>query len=149
MVNFWDLIFQVLFRMIYLATVVHEYGHLMALSVMGYRGVIRSELLNAVYPLDIALMSELEKKLFYVSGGLVQAATFLVLCIFDRDEEDRLVNKMVAVQGVVYAFFEGFFPRTWWEVGALVSSIASIIFMALVLVEKSNRDELPALPNPR
>ena len=143
--NIRDLFFQLIIRMVMLATMVHEYGHLLSLRLMGYTGEIRSHALNMVYPTDVSGWTQAEKLFFYGSGGLFQALIFMILCLWNKDEENRLVNKMVAIQGVIYGLFEGLMPSMWWSFGASVALIASFIFMAVVLI-KSNPAPSPAPP---
>lgn len=123
-----------------LATMIHEYGHLLALRLMGYRGAIYSNALNMTTAIDYSKLTYIQQRIFFLSGGIFQALIFMTLCIFDRDEEDKLANKMVAIQGLVYALFEGFAHRMWWETGAAVGLLASIIFMVAVISVTSNRD---------
>lgn len=146
MIAFDDLVFQILFRMMYLQLIVHEYSHLLALRLMGYTGEIRSTMLNAVFPTQYSLMQPWQKTTFYFSGGLGQALTFSLMCLYNKDEENRLVNKMIAVWGLIYGAFEAFAPRAWWDLGSVIGLMISIIFMTLVLVEKSNKDQSPFLP---
>ena len=116
---------------------IHEYGHLLALRALGYTGAISSEALNVVTSFDIASASLFELRVFFLSGGLFQCLIFLSLCLLNKDEENRLVNKMVAIQGLIYALFEGFLRPVWWELGGTIGIIVSFIFMAVVIV-KSN-----------
>ena len=132
--------------MLLLATMVHEYGHLLSLRIMGYSGEIRSHALNMVYPIDVAGWTAPERLFFYGSGGLFQALIFLVLCLWNKDEENRLVNKMVVIQGVIYGLFEGLLPNMWWSFGASMALVVSFVFMAVVLVAKSNLDPLSSQP---
>ena len=90
-------------------------------------------------------MTANEKLFFYGSGGLFQALIFLVLCLWNRDEENRLVNKMIAIQGVVYGLFEALLPSVWWSFGGSIAVIVSFVFMGVVLI-KSSQDQLPAPP---
>lgn len=123
-----------------LATMIHEYGHLLVLRLMGYRGAIYSNALNMTTAIDYNLLTYTQQRLFFLAGGLFQALIFLVMCVFDKDEEDRLANKMVAIQGLVYALFEGFTYRMWWDIGALSGLFCSVVFMVLALQAKSSQD---------
>ena len=100
--NIRDVLFQITIRMLLLATMVHEYGHLLALRIMGFNGAIYARALNMVYPVDVAHMTIKQQYLFFFSGGFFQALIFLILCLWNKDEENRLVNKMVAIQGIIY-----------------------------------------------
>lgn len=141
MISLRDLLFQVFFRMGILATMIHEYGHLLSLRLMGYRGAIYSNALNMTTAIDYSLLTDFQKHVFFFSGGLFQGIIFLIMCIFDKDEEDRLANKMVAIQGIVYAFFEGFTNRMWWEIGATVGLIVSFAWMLFALDAKRSQDQ--------
>ena len=137
MLNMGDLFFQLFFRFGVLTTMVHEFGHLISLKAMGYTGEIRSTVLNAVYPTQYALMSASELNVFYFSGGIFQALIFYIMCLRNSDKENLLANKMIVIQGVVYAVFEGFAPRAWWEFGSVGGLILSFVFMTVVLIAKS------------
>ena len=145
--NIRDVLFQITIRMLLLATMVHEYGHLLSLRIMGFDGAIYARALNMVYPVDIAHMTINQQYLFFFSGGMFQALIFLTLSLWDKDEENRLVNKMVVIQGVIYGLFEGLMPRMWWEFGASIALVISIAFMVIVLA-KSSQDPSPVPPTP-
>ena len=131
-----DLIFQLFMRGIVLATMIHEYGHLLSLRLMGINGEIRATALNAVYP-GRALVGY-ERLIFYGSGGMVQALVFLILAAKNRDTENRLINIMIAIEGFIYAFFEALAPRTFWSFGATVGAlVAALILGGIIIYKKS------------
>lgn len=127
-----DAVVQIAFRLLVLGIPIHEYGHMLSLRFMGYTGEIRNTMLNAVYPTQYSLMSELERTIFFLSGGMFQALVFSLLCLFNVDEENNLANRVVALQGFVYGLFEGLCPRELGGTGSLISFIASFFFMAWV-----------------
>ena len=136
----YDALVQTIMRLFILGVPVHEYGHMLSLRFMGYKGEIRSTMLNAVWPMDYYEMSWLELRVFYLSGGMFQAMVFFALCLFNVDEENRLANKFIALQGLVYGLFEGLCPRELWATGSIFSMILSAIFMMLVLLNWSKKD---------
>ena len=131
-----DLLFQLLLRGIVLATMIHEYGHLLALRLMGINGEIRSGALNAVYPGRTLVGTE--RLVFYGGGGIVQATVFIILAIRNRDAENRLINIMIAVEGIIYAFFEAFAPRVFWSFGSSFGAlIAALIIGGIIIWKKT------------
>ena len=143
--NLKDVVLQLTIRMVLISTTVHEYGHLLALRVMGYAGEIRSSALSAVYPTDVVGITQREKLFFYGSGGFFQALIFLALCLWNKDEENRLVNKMIAVQGIIGGVFETLSPNKYWGYWGAISIIASFLFLGVVLI-KNSQAQLPAQP---
>jgi hypothetical protein len=139
--NFTEFLFQLLFKYIALATAIHEYGHLLALRILGYEGVIKSTALNHVYPSSLAGITQLERHFFYIAGGWIQAFVFLFLCIGNKDREQRMINKMIALEGFIYGVFEAFTGPGWWQVGATVGMIAATVFMTLALITMYNPDQ--------
>ena len=99
---------------------------------------IRSTNLAAVYP-DMARfpLTEAEHLIFYGSGGLMQCLFFLALNIRNNDRENRLINAMVAVQGLIYGVFEAMAPRGMWGYGGLLGSAAGFaLFFAFLAWRK-------------
>ncbi len=127
-ISFTDLIFQLFFRGILLATIIHEYGHLLALRFIGVEGEIRSTMLNAVYPTQP--VGGADAVIFYAGGGLVQAVAFLLMMVRNKDAENKFINGWMAVHGVVYGAFEAFAPRSFWNLG---SSLGVFLGMFLVM----------------
>ena len=144
--KFRDFLAQLLFKFTLLSLFVHEYGHLLAVRLMGYEGEIRSSALASVYLTSAQGITELEYRFFYLSGGLFQAAVFLLMCISNEDAENRLVNKMVAVYGVVYGCFEAFTPRVWWSAGGVAGILLAVVFMGATLVAKNKLAQSPVPP---
>jgi len=129
-----DLIFQLFLRGVVLATMIHEYGHLLALRFLGIDGEIRAAALNAVYPGRALIGSE--RLIFYGSGGMVQAIVFLILATRNRDHENRLINIMIAVEGFIYAIFEAFAPRVFWSFGSTFGALIAALFIGGIIIWK-------------
>ena len=120
------------------ALFIHEYGHLIGAQLIGMYAEIRSTNLAAVYP-DMARfpLTEAEHLIFYGSGGLMQCLFFLALNIRNNDRENRLINAMVAVQGLIYGVFEAMAPRGMWGFGGLLGSAAGFaLFFAFLAWRK-------------
>ena len=115
---------------------IHEYGHLLSLKMMGINGEIRATALNAVYP-GRALVGY-ERLVFYGSGGMAQALIFFILAAKNRDAENRLINIMIGIEGFIYAFFEALAPRTFWAFGSSFGAlIAALILGGIIIWKKS------------
>jgi hypothetical protein len=130
-----DLLFQLFFRGILIATAIHEYGHLLALRLLGVPGEIRSTMLNAVYPSE--LITGPNAIIFYGGGGVVQAIAFSLMAMQNKDAENRLINIWIAIQGLVYGAFEALTPRSYWNLGASIGTyVALFIIIGFVLWKK-------------
>jgi len=131
MFDFRDFLLQFLVRGVVVTTAVHEYGHLLALRLLGFSGEIRSGALNAVYPVFGRPLAWWEHAAVYGGGGFFQAAVFLVLGWLDEDDENRLISLMIAWQGAVYGCFEALAPRVFWDFGAFLGAMAAcFLFLA-------------------
>lgn len=135
-----DSIIQIALRLLVIGVPIHEYGHMLSLRFMGYTGEIRNTMLNAVFPTQYHLMNDLEKTIFYLSGGMFQALVFTLLCISNADEENKLANRIVAIQGFIYGLFEGLCPREMWGIGSVISMIVSLIFLSWVFFRWNKKD---------
>ncbi len=131
-ISFSDLIFQLVLRGIIIATMVHEYGHLVALRLMGLHGKIVAVSLNMVYPLQT--LSASQARIFYAGGGLLQAAVFFLLMLRNRDAENRLINMVVAVSGLIYSVFEAFAPRVFWSLGSTLGVIVGMLLVGGIII---------------
>jgi len=113
-----DFAFQIFLRGIMLGTIIHEYGHLVGLRLIGVEGEIRSTVLNAVYPAHP--LSGTEALTFYGAGGAAQGIVFLLLMLRNKDVENSLIYFWMAIQGFIYGFFEALSPRTFWNLGSSI-----------------------------
>ena len=135
-ISFTDLLAQLAYRGILLATIVHEYGHLIALRLIGVDGCIHSHTLNGVYPAHA--VTGTDAIIFYGAGGIFQAAVFLFMAYQNRDSENQIINLFVAAQGFVYAFFEALAPRVFWNMGSFLGVMAGTgIVIAIILWGKA------------
>ncbi len=113
----------------------HEYGHLMGAKLIGMYAEIRTTNLAAVYPdMNRFPLTVGEHLIFYGAGGFAQCVFFLILNVRNSDRENRLVNGMVAVQGLIYGVFEAMAPRSLWGFGGLLGSIAGFMVFFAFLV---------------
>ena len=125
-----DLIFQLFLRGLGISVMIHEYGHIMAARALGFYAEIRSVRLNAAYPeirahLGRGLLPH-EHILFYGGGGWFTAVIFYLFCIRNKDPENKLINKWIAIENLVYGCFEAFAPRSFWELGGLIGILAAL-----------------------
>ena len=116
----------------------HEYSHLMAAQLLGIYAEIRTTNLAAVYPDTTRFpLPWGEHIIFYGAGGLAQCIFFLILNIRNNDRENRLINAMVAVQGLIYGVFEAMAPKSQWGFGGLLGSAAGFaVFFAFLAWRK-------------
>ena len=116
---------------------IHEYGHLLALRILGIDGEIRASALSAVYPARPLVGHE--RYIFYGGGGMVQALFFTILAVRNRDDENRLINIMIAIEGFIYGIFEAFAPRTFWGFGTMIGfMVGALIIGAIIIWKKSD-----------
>jgi hypothetical protein len=134
-ISFSDLLFQLFFRGVLIATAIHEYGHLLALRLIGVPGEIRSTVLNAVYPSE--LITGPDAVIFYGGGGAVQAIAFTLMALRNKDAENRLINIWIAIQGIVYGAFEALTPKNYWNLGASIGTyVALFIIIGIIIWRK-------------
>jgi hypothetical protein len=131
-----DILFQMFLRGVVLSTMIHEYGHLLALRLLGVDGEIRASALNAVYP-KIPLYGY-KALVFYGGGGMMQALVFIILAVRNRDDENRLINIMIAVEGIIYGLFEALAPRTFWGFGTTLGFMIGALLIGAVIIWKKS-----------
>ena len=85
-------------------TMVHEYGHLIALRLMGLDGVIKSTGLNLTW--SLVSVTGWRLTVFLLAGGVTQAVYGVYNMLYESDNETWLAGFTVASQGLIYAFFE-------------------------------------------
>ena len=106
-------------------TMVHEYGHLIALRFMGLSGEIRSTGLNLTWLLNGATSEQL--LIWRFAGGFTQALYGLYNMLYESDNETWLSGLTVACVGLIYAVFE-----TQREI--MLGSIISITITTLLIL---------------
>jgi len=83
---------------------VHEYGHLIALRLMGVDGVIKSTGLNLTW--SLVSVTGWRLTVFLLAGGLTQAVYGVYNMLYESDNETWLSGFTVASQGLIYSLFE-------------------------------------------
>lgn len=124
-VNFNGYLLKVSPMMLIWGTMIHEYGHLMALRLFGGHGYIKSEALNLTWMTNG--LTGLPLTVFYMAGGLTQALYGCYNMISESDDETWLSGFSVTCQGLTYMWFEE--PRLF-ALGALLS----VCFTALAII---------------
>lgn len=137
-VSLLDFLIQWILRVAGASLWIHEYGHLYGALAINIYAEIRTTNITAVYPDPAALpFTQMEHLIFYGAGGLLQCLFFLAMNIRNNDRENRMVNAMVAVHGLIYGVFEAMAPRSLWGLGGLLGSFAGFfIFFLFVLWRK-------------
>lgn len=110
---------------------VHEYGHLIALRLMGLDGVIKSTGLNQTWLLNG--ITPTQQTIWYLCGGLLQAIYGVYNMINESDNETWLSGFTVASQGIIYAFFE---VANTPFIGAIFSIAITALIIILLQTEK-------------
>ncbi len=135
-ISFTDLLVQLAYRGMLLSTIVHEYGHLIALRLIGEDGYIMASTLNGVYPVNT--ITGTDAIIFYGGGGVFQALIFLFMAYQNRDSENWIINLFVATQGLIYGCFEALAPRAFWNMGAFLGMMAGTgLLVAIILWKKT------------
>lgn len=88
------------------ATMIHEYGHLICSKVLGFNGYIKSEALTSVY--HSAKPIGLQWTMFYLSGGLFQFLVFGLMSLKTDDQGAKIANRMTAIIGLIEGLVEPF-----------------------------------------
>ena len=116
------------------ATMVHEYGHLISSDILDLGGSIPSDWLTAVV---IEIIPEgAQRTLFYVSGGLFQFAVFSLMSMKEKDQNVRITNRMTALIGLIEGLME---PVTFFRLsglGASLGLVVAFIYLAYELVSR-------------
>lgn len=123
-----------------LGVFVHEYGHLIALRLLGVQGEIRSTALNAVYP--STHLYGVDHLIFYGAGGAFQALVSLILIFRCKDFEIKLANLFVATHGLIYGVIEATTHRSWWGLGSMLGSVAGVFVVLYLIVVYVDKIEL-------
>ena len=131
-VNFNGYIQRLIPMLLIWGTMVHEYGHLIALRLMGLTGEIRSTGLNLTWLINGATDEQIY--IWCMAGGLLQAVYGVSSMLYESDNETWLSGFTVACQGLTYMWWE--YPRLI-ELGALFSIIVTmfaVIYLQLTKV---------------
>lgn len=106
------------------------------LKLLGYEGWISTDNLWQTRSIVNGSMPSFDLWLYGFAGGIFQCLVYYSLSLMSRDE-NRAVYKTVALQGLIYAFFEAY---DFAMEGALISILASAIYliywMLIVQVEQ-------------
>jgi len=131
-ISLFDFLVQWILRVCGASLWIHEYGHLMGAMAIGLYAEIRTTDIAAVFPDPGAFpLTPVQHLVFYGSGGALQCLFFLALNIRNSDRENRLVNAMVAVHGLIYGVFEAMAPKSMWGFGGLLGSFTGFFIFFL------------------
>ena len=133
---------EFLFQFFLLSPMVHEYGHLIMLRLLGYEGWVGSNHLWKTYTLVVGEMTPRELWLFGFGGGLFQFLVFGFMSFLNKGE-GRVVNRMVAVQGLIYAFFEAY---CYEMMGAFFSILAAFAYLIVWILWFTSEPESRRAP---
>lgn len=114
---------------------IHECGHLVGASLIGLYAEMRTTNLTSVFPDPTAMpLSQVDHWIFYGAGGIIQCLFFLAFNLKNNDSENRMVNTMVAIHGLIYAVFEAMAPKSQWGFGGLLGSVVGFAVFFLFLL---------------
>ncbi len=116
-----------------MATMVHEYGHLICSKLLGFNGYIKSERLSAVY--YKVKPFENQWTLFYLSGGLLQFIIFGLMSLKATDPTVKMANRMTAIIGLIEGLTE---PMKYFRLtglGATIGIIVSFLYLTYELIK--------------
>jgi hypothetical protein len=119
------------------ATMVHEYGHLICSKLLGFGGSINSWRMAAVY-YDLRPEGS-QWTLFYLSGGLFQFAVFGLMSLREKDQNVRITNRMTAILGLIEGLAE---PTRYFRLsglGASMGMIVAFIYLAYELIRGTEK----------
>lgn len=126
-VNFNGYIKRVLPMIGIWGTMVHEYGHLIALRLLGVDGIIKSGALN--YTFSLIGLTVVTRLFFLYAGGFLQAIYGVYNMIHESDNETWLAGLTTALQAFLYMWWE---PTGLYTQGALISvTLTAFIIMIL------------------
>ena len=113
-----------------IATMVHEYGHLLCTRLLGFNGYIKSAHLAAVYYEAQPIGNQWI--IFYISGGLLQFTVFSLLSLRGRDQNQRIAARMTAIIGLVEAITEPFKYYRLSGLGAVLGILVALVYFAAI-----------------
>ena len=110
------------------ATMIHEYGHLICSKILGFNGYIKSEALTSVY--HSAKPVGLQWNIFYLSGGLFQFLVFGLMSLRAEDQGAKIANRMTAIIGLIEGLVEPFRVFRLSGLGATMGIILAFTYFA-------------------
>ena len=124
--GFLDAALKFILWCVIVGTVVHEYGHLLAIRLVGGVGVIYSWQLDAMHFIEVP---DAYLWFVYLGGGLWCFLVFMVAQTWCNDDEDRLVFRFTALMNLGYGICESAFSSG--EVA--FSAVFGMVFAATML----------------
>jgi len=121
---------------LFVATAIHEYGHLLMMRYLEWHGYISSMNLDAVYwyvvPTDVMIKVKVG-----LAGGLLVVFVYGLMSIFDVDNENRYARIYWIIYHFIYALCEGYalgYDHSYYAVGQLWGMTAATFwFFAAVI----------------
>ena len=126
-INFPRYLIRVFPMLLLWGTMIHEYGHLIALKLIGAVGYITTENLAATY--TTTNLQGWHSLLFSYGGGILQTLYGLETMYRQTDNETWLAGLTVALQGFLYMWWE---PIAEYSLGALVSLIITTLIIITI-----------------
>jgi len=118
------------------ATMIHEYGHLICSKILEFNGYITSDALTSVYPLSKP--EGLQGTLFYISGGLLQFLVFSLMSLKAEDQGAKIANRMTAIIGLIEGLAEPIRGFRLSGIGAALGIIFAFIYLTYTVQRYKN-----------
>ena len=122
---------------LFVSLAVHEYGHMIAIRILGYEGYISSDWITGVQWVEVPPVG-IHRFYVGIAGGLAVAWVFTFLSLFDVDREDKFAFVILTGGNLVYCIFEGWslllLEPSLMRIGSTLSNV--FIFLMLVLYLK-------------
>jgi len=113
--------------------VLHEYGHMITIRLLGGKGVIESTVLSGVR-LIVPPPQKYGNILVAFMGGWFSGLIYLVLWMLSEDPEDKVARFSVFTYQLIYGSFEGVWFATNIDVLLLVGVIVGVVVMFLTML---------------
>jgi hypothetical protein len=130
-----DLFFQLFLRGMGVSVAIHEAMHVFGASLIGLYAEYRSTNLFAVYR-EMITLTPLQHTIFYGSGGWFTGIIFLLFSLRNKDPENVLISRYVALSNFIYGTFESLGPRVFWDIGAMVGTLVGLASILVVIIWK-------------
>jgi hypothetical protein len=113
----------------------HEAMHVFGAALVNVYAEYRSTNLTSVYP-SFTTITPLQKLVFYGSGGWFTSIIWLLLSLRNKDSENVLICRYIALSDFVYGTFEALAPKAFWNMGAFVGMLVGFFSIFVVILWK-------------
>ena len=130
-INLTRYLFYTTLSLLVWGVMIHEYGHLVYLTIIGVNGSIISTNLSATYALEP--LTQTQSTLFSLAGGILEALYGLYLTL-SKDNETWLTGVTLTTWSLIYAVTETMGQTTLGAVTASGLTFILILYLNTVQV---------------